>query len=506
MKVVLLMSFIALAAARPQWYSPKPTAGPVYYKPIDQNLFYPSYLQGQFRQARSEETAAPAAAAPAPVETARSDAGAPAAPVVAPAAPVAPVEVQETARSDEGAPAAPAPVEAKAAPAPAPAYAPVEYTGPAAYSYEWLVKDDYTKNDYGQKESRAGANTQGSYHVALPDGRIQTVTYRVDGYGGYVADVSFSGEAQYPDEPAYKPAAKAYKPAPAPAYKPAPAPAYKPAPAPAPAPVYKPKPAPVYHAHPAPSYPIQPAASVRRYSFRTINDAPVPKEVVAEEARSAAGIEVEVLLDDEPLFLENAAAIEIPEEARSAEGVAVVVEEIPVDAPIEEIIEEVIELTTVPVVEEAVEVATTQAPIVEVTTTQAPIVEEIVEVTTFPAPIVEVAQAIDQVEEILEPAESKIEAAPVVAEAPREEKALVEEVAEEIAEVLPAEEEIFEVAESKVEVAPVVVEEVSAAREAKALAEEPAEEVAEAVEEAKYEAPAAPAEEAALNYRYYYRY
>merc|ERR1712156_1151931 len=423
MKVVLLMSFIALAAARPQWYSPRPTAGPVYYKPIDQNLFYPSYLQGQFRQARSEETAAPAAAAPAPVETARSDAGAPAAPVVAPAAPVAPVEVQETARSDEGAPAAPAPVEAKAAPAPAPAYAPVEYTGPAAYSYEWLVKDDYTKNDYGQKESRAGANTQGSYHVALPDGRIQTVTYRVDGYGGYVADVSFSGEATYPDEPAYKPAAKAYKP----------------------------KPAPVYHAHPAPSYPIQPAASVRRYSFRTINDAPVPKEVVAEEARSAAGIEVEVLLDEEPLFLENAAAIEIPEQARSAEGAAVVVEEIPVEAPIEEIIEEVIELTTVPVVEEAVEVATTQAPIVEVITTQAPVVEEIVEVTPFPAPIVEVA-------------------------------------------------------ESKVEVAPVVVEEVSAAREAKALAEEPAEEVAEAVEEAKYEAPAAPAEEAALNYRYYYRY
>merc|ERR1712156_1322135 len=177
-------------------------------------------------------------------------------------------------------------------------------------------------------------------------------------------------------------------------------------------------------------------------------------EVVAEEARSAAGIEVEVLLDEEPLFLENAAAIEIPEQARSAEGVAVVVEEIPVAAPIEEIIEEVIELTTA----------------------QAPIVEEIVEVTTFPAPIVEVAQAIDQVEEILEPAESKIEAAPVVAEAPREEKALVEEVAEEIAEVLPAEEEIFEVAESKVEVAPVVVEEVSAAREAKALAEEPAEE------------------------------
>merc|ERR1712038_999856 len=161
---------------------------------------------------------------------------------------------------------------APAYPAPAPAY-----SGPAAYSFEWLVKDDYTKNDYGQKESRSGANTQGSYHVALPDGRIQTITYTVDGYGGYVANVQYSGEAQYPDTPAYKPAAKAYKPAPAPAYKPAPAPTYKPAPAP----TYKPKPAPVYH--PAPSYPVQPAASVRKYSFSIV--APEP----AEEARSAEG-------------------------------------------------------------------------------------------------------------------------------------------------------------------------------------------------------------------------
>ena len=231
------------------------------------------------------------------------------------------------------APAPPAPVEPRSYPAPAPAYpAPAPaYSEPAAYSFEWLVKDDYSKNDYGQKESRSGANTKGSYRVALPDGRIQTVTYTVDGYGGYVVDVQYSGEAQYPDTPAYKPAPKAYKPAPAPAYKPAPVPAYKPAPAPvykpAPAPAYKPAPAPVYKPAPAPvyqsapSYPVQPAASVRRYSFRTVNDEPVPKEVEAEEARSAAGQSVEVLIEDDA-----AAPAELVETARSDEGNLVVVD------------------------------------------------------------------------------------------------------------------------------------------------------------------------------------
>ena len=96
---------------------------------------------------------------------------------------------------------------------------PAEY-GPAAYSYTWAVKDDYTSNNYGQNEDRNGfvyilfvvfsnlsylctlqlsvyvfrATITGSYYVALPDGRLQKVTYSVDAYGGYVADVSYEGK------------------------------------------------------------------------------------------------------------------------------------------------------------------------------------------------------------------------------------------------------------------------------------------------------------------------
>ena len=50
------------------------------------------------------------------------------------------------------------------------------------------------------------------FRVNLPDGRVQIVTYVADA-NGYVADVKYEGEAQYPE---YKPA---YAPAPAhPAY------------------------------------------------------------------------------------------------------------------------------------------------------------------------------------------------------------------------------------------------------------------------------------------------
>ena len=94
--------------------------------------------------------------------------------------------------------------------APAPAY-PEE---PAKYDFNYAVKDDYSGNDFGHQEARDGYDTQGSYYVQLPDGRLQKVTYTVNGDSGYVAEVTYEGEAQYPK---YEP--KAYEPAP---YQPAP--------------------------------------------------------------------------------------------------------------------------------------------------------------------------------------------------------------------------------------------------------------------------------------------
>ena len=82
---------------------------------------------------------------------------------------------------------------------------------PPLYQYAYAVKDDYSYANFEASESRDGYNTQGSYRVNLPDGRVQIVTYTA-GPEGYVADVKYEGTAQYPE---YKPAPPAYKPAPA---------------------------------------------------------------------------------------------------------------------------------------------------------------------------------------------------------------------------------------------------------------------------------------------------
>ena len=123
----------------------------------------------------------------------------------------------------------PAPVVHKPVYKPAPvAYKEPEYAAtPAVYQYQYAVADDYSGADFAQTESRDGYKTYGEYRVALPDGRVQIVTYNVeDAYSGYVADVRYEGEAHYPE---YKPTYKAepvYKPAPVykaePVYRPAP--------------------------------------------------------------------------------------------------------------------------------------------------------------------------------------------------------------------------------------------------------------------------------------------
>ncbi|XP_050720275.1 uncharacterized protein LOC127000552 isoform X1 [Eriocheir sinensis] len=79
---------------------------------------------------------------------------------------------------------------------PQPSYGPAEPTAPAQYNFNWAVKDDYSSNDFGQEENRNGYDTQGSYYVLLPDGRLQRVSYTVNGDSGFVAEVSYEGEAQ----------------------------------------------------------------------------------------------------------------------------------------------------------------------------------------------------------------------------------------------------------------------------------------------------------------------
>merc|ERR1711944_234893 len=97
---------------------------------------------------------------------------------------------------------APAPVVYHA---PAPAYhAPVKYAKetPEPYSFTYGVSDDYSKANFNAAESGdANGVVGGSYTVSLPDSRIQTVTYTADHANGYVAEVSYSGEAVYPPAP-----------------------------------------------------------------------------------------------------------------------------------------------------------------------------------------------------------------------------------------------------------------------------------------------------------------
>lgn len=206
---------------------------------------------------------------------------------------------------------------------------------PAQYNFQWQVKDDYSQNDFGQQEERDGDNTSGSYYVQLPDGRLQKVTYKVNGYGGkiwnnfpitntkpfistgssfpgYEAEVTYEGEAQYDQAPAassYQPRAQAapqqgyqeaQASAPSPSYQPAPKsePKYE-QPAPKPAePKYQPaapaseskysKPGPP-PAPAAPKYlqPAAPAPAPAQPKYQQPAAPPAPSQPKYEEPASA---------------------------------------------------------------------------------------------------------------------------------------------------------------------------------------------------------------------------
>ncbi|XP_057381120.1 uncharacterized protein LOC130703697 [Daphnia carinata] len=150
------------------------------------------------------------------------------------------------------------------------------------YSFSWEVNDAASDNNYAHTEVSDGKVVSGSYRVALPDGRMQIVTYKDDSYG-YVADVKYEGEAKYPEyrqpysAPAYK--AQAYQ-TPAPAYQTPIAPTYqvpiKPAYEAPTTPAYE-APAPIYRA-PAPTYktPVYEATTPSYKAPTPVYKAPTP--------------------------------------------------------------------------------------------------------------------------------------------------------------------------------------------------------------------------------------
>ncbi|XP_064083308.1 uncharacterized protein LOC135199324 [Macrobrachium nipponense] len=62
------------------------------------------------------------------------------------------------------------------------------------YKYGYSVASKDTGNYHARSEARDGETVSGSYKVALPDGRVQIVTYVADD-NGFRADVNYEGEA-----------------------------------------------------------------------------------------------------------------------------------------------------------------------------------------------------------------------------------------------------------------------------------------------------------------------
>ena len=82
------------------------------------------------------------------------------------------------------------------------------------YAYQYGVKDEYHGVNFGEDKKSDGKVVHGSYHVLLPDGRIQNVKYTSDHYTGYIADVSYAGHAAPYHPPAHPKPAPYHPPAP----------------------------------------------------------------------------------------------------------------------------------------------------------------------------------------------------------------------------------------------------------------------------------------------------
>ncbi|XP_063630568.1 cuticle protein 19-like [Cydia splendana] len=75
------------------------------------------------------------------------------------------------------------------------------------FDFAYSVNED--GNDYSHNAVSDGDVTRGEYRVALPDGRTQIVKYTADWKNGFNAEVSYEGEARYPDQPSGYPSGNA---------------------------------------------------------------------------------------------------------------------------------------------------------------------------------------------------------------------------------------------------------------------------------------------------------
>ncbi|XP_045540652.1 uncharacterized protein LOC106709628 [Papilio machaon] len=60
----------------------------------------------------------------------------------------------------------------------------------SSYEFGYRVRDTHSGNDFGHQEEKKGEETNGQYHVLLPDGRMQNVRYSA-GPEGFHADISY---------------------------------------------------------------------------------------------------------------------------------------------------------------------------------------------------------------------------------------------------------------------------------------------------------------------------
>ncbi|XP_053612614.1 pro-resilin-like isoform X3 [Plodia interpunctella] len=73
----------------------------------------------------------------------------------------------------------------------------VEPTLPANYDFSYDVQDNAVSLDFGHNEKRKDDRATGSFHVLLPDGRMQLVEYEA-GPDGYKPQIMYMGTATFP--------------------------------------------------------------------------------------------------------------------------------------------------------------------------------------------------------------------------------------------------------------------------------------------------------------------